>query len=120
MRARPKTGFCSSVDHLAQKTIRLGRLNIGRRLTLCFGLIVLSMLAGNAFILWQLHMVRAEAIQLNGIEGKLNAIFGVHTSLVAFHDRLETLANSEDTSRLLQELGPLWSGVQDQVQRAKS
>lgn len=120
MRAQPVTGFWSSVDRLAQKTLHVSRLSIGRRLILCFGLILLSMLAGDAFILWQLHMVRAEAVRLNGIQEKLNAIFGVHTSLIAFHDRLETLADSEDTGRLLQEVGPLWSAVHDQVQRAKS
>src|ERR1700761_2121880 len=120
MKGQLVKGFWSSVDHVAQKTCHLGHLSIGRRLILCFGLIVLSMLAGDAFILWQMHMVRAEAVQLNGIQEKLNAIFGVHTSLTAFHDRLETLAYSGDTNRFLQEVGPLGSAVHDEVQRAKS
>jgi len=114
------TDFWSPVDHLVQKTCRVGRLRIGPRLILCFGAIVLAMLAGDAFILWQLHMVRAEAVQLNGIQEKLSAVFGVHTSLTAFHDRLEWLADSEDSRRLLEETGPLGSAVHDQVQRAKS
>ena len=59
-------------------------------------------------------------LQLTGIQEKLNAIFGVHTSVSALHDRLSELADSEDTVRVLQEVGPLELSVRDQVQRAKS
>ena len=120
MRAQLATAFWSSVDRLAQRTFRAGHRSTGRRLVLCLGLVVVSMLAADAFILWQLHMVRAEAMRLSGIQEKLNAIFGVHTSVSALHDRLSELADSEDTVLVLQEVGPLELSVRDQVQRAKS
>jgi signal transduction histidine kinase len=78
------------------------------------------MLAADGFILWQLHKVQAETLRLTGIQEKLNAIFGVHKSVLAVHDRLSELADSEDTVRVLQEVGPLELSVRDQVQRAKS
>jgi signal transduction histidine kinase len=98
----------------------VGSPGTGRRLILWLGLIVLSMLAADGFILWQLHKVRAETLRLTGIQEKLNAVFGIHTSVSALHDRLRELADSEDTSRVLQEAGPLEVSVRDQVQRAKS
>jgi signal transduction histidine kinase len=120
MRAQLETGFGSSVDRLAERTLRVGSLGTGRRLILWFGLIVLSMLAADGFILWQLHKVRAETLRLTGIQEKLNAIFAVHTSVSALHERLTELANSEDTVRVLQEIGPLELSVRDQIKRAKS
>ena len=120
MRAKLATSLWSSVESLPPKTLRVGSPGTGRRLILWFGLIVLSMLAADGFILWQLHKVRAETLRLTGIQEKLNAVFGIHTSVSALHDRLRELADSEDTSRVLQEAGPLEVSVRDQVQRAKS
>ena len=120
MPAQVETGFGSSVDRLAQKTLRVGSLGTGRRLIVWFGLIVVSMLAADGFILWQLHKVRAETLRLTGIQEKLNAIFGVHTAVSGLHDRLSELAESENTDRVLQEAGPLEASVREQVQRAKS
>jgi signal transduction histidine kinase len=120
MQAPLATGFWSSVDRLAEKRFRAGRRGTGRLLILCFGLIVVSMLVADAFILWQLKIVRAEEMRLTGIQEKMNAIFGVHTSISALHVRLRDLADSEDTARVLQESGPLSMAVHEQVQRAKS
>jgi len=39
----------------------LAGLTIGPRLMLCFGFITLSMLAGDAVVLWQFHLIRAQA-----------------------------------------------------------
>lgn len=101
------------------ETLTPGRLKIGSRLIVCFVLIIVSMLAGDALILWQFHLVRAQAERLNGIDQTLVALLRVHTSLLAFHDRLGTLAESEDASHLVKEAGPLWAAVQEQVQLAK-
>jgi signal transduction histidine kinase len=120
MRAQLEKELGFSVDRLAVRTLRVGSLGTGRRLILWFGLIVGFMLAADVFFLWQLHNVRAETMRLTGIQEKLNAIFAVHTSVSALHDRLSELANSDDTVRLLQEIGPLKISVRDQVQRAKS
>src|ERR1700732_2740754 len=96
------------------KTLHASRLNIGPRLILGFVFIILSMLAADAVILWQFHLVRTEAERLNGIDQKLVAVLRVHTSLSAFHDRLEALVDSQDAGGLVTEGGPLrTAGVED-------
>src|SRR5258708_19768172 len=81
------------------KTLYAARLNIGPRLILGFVFIILSMLAADAVILWQFHLVRTQAERLNGIDQKLVAVLPVHTTLVPFHDRLENLSHSQHIRR---------------------
>src|SRR6266849_899387 len=102
------------------KTLHAGRLNIGPRLILGFIFIVLSMLAADAVVLWQFHLVRAQAERLNGIDRKLVAVLRVHTSLSTFHDRLEALVDSQDAGRLVTEAGPLRTAVLEDTRRAMS
>src|SRR5438874_5520953 len=94
------TGLNRWVKSAKAKTLYARRLNIGPRLVLGFVFIVLSMLAADAAILWQFHLVRTQAERLNGIDQELVAVQRVHTSLLAFHDRLEDLADSQDAGRL--------------------
>src|SRR3981189_2354016 len=100
------------------KTLHAGRLNIGPRLILGFVFIILSMLAADAVVLWQFHVVRTQAERLNDIDQKLVAVLRVHTSLLAFHDRLNALAESEDADRLVREVGPLRAAVLVDIRRA--
>jgi PAS domain S-box-containing protein len=120
MRHYTATEFVRWVERVGEKTLRADRLDIGPRLILCFVLIILSMLAGDAVVLWQFHLVRAQAERLNGVEQKLVAVLRVHTSLLTFHDRLEELAESEDADRVAKEAGPLRSAVLEDTQRATS
>jgi PAS domain S-box-containing protein len=106
------------VKRAEEKTLYAGRFNIGPRLILGFVFIILSMLAADAVILWQFHLVRTQAERLNGIDQKLVAVLRVHTSLLAFHDRLEELADSQDVGRLVAEGGPLRTAVLDDTSRA--
>src|SRR5712692_11041822 len=114
------TGLNRWVKSAKAKTLRAGRLNIGPRLILGFVFIILSMLAADVVILWQFHLVRTQAERLNGIDQKLVAVLRVHTSLVAFHDRLEDLADSQDVGRLVTEGGPLRTAVLEDTSRAMS
>jgi len=85
------------------KALKAGQLNIGPRLMLGFAVIIFSMLAADAVVLWQFHLVRAQAERLNGIDQKLVAVLRLHASLTTFHDRLEDLADSQDIDRLVTE-----------------
>ena len=100
------------------KTLHASRLNIGPRLIVGFIFIILSMLAADAVILWQFHLVRTQAERLNGIDQKLVAVLRVHTGLLAFHDRLEELADSQDVDRLVKEGEPLRTAVLEDTRRA--
>src|ERR1700726_3071673 len=102
------------------KTVHAGRLAIGTRLILGFVFIILSMLAADAIILWQFYVVRAQAMRLNDIDQKLVAVLRVHTSMLAFHDRLDGLADAEDADRVLIEAGPLRTAVLEDIRRATS
>ncbi len=102
------------------KTLHAGRLNIGPRLILGFVFIILSMLAADAVILWQFHLVRTQAERLNDIDQKLVAVLRVHSSLLAFHDRLDALADSEDAGGLVTEAGPLRTAALEDIRRATS
>jgi PAS domain S-box-containing protein len=114
------TGLNRWVKSAEAKALHASRLNIGPRLILGFVFIILSMLAADAVILWQFHLVRTQAERLNGIDQKLVAVLRVHTSLLAFHDRLEELADSQDVSRLATEGGPLRTAVLEDTRRAMS
>jgi PAS domain S-box-containing protein len=102
------------------KTLHAGRLNIGPRLILGFVFIILSMLAADVVVLWQFHLVRTQAERLNDIDQKLVAVLRVHSSLLAFHDRLDALADSEDAGGLVTEAGPLRTAVLEDIRRATS
>jgi PAS domain S-box-containing protein len=101
-------------------TVHAGRLPIGPRLILGFAFIVLSMLAADAIILWQFHEIRIQAGRLNDVDQKLVAVLRVHTSMLAFHDRLDEFADDEDADRLLKEAGPLRTAVLEDIRRATS
>ena len=118
MGLHPATRLNRWVKSAEAKTLHASRLNIGPRLILGFVFIILSMLAADAVILWQFHLVRTQAERLNGIDQKLVAVLRVHTSLLAFHDRLEELADSQDVGRLVTEGGPLRTAVLEDIRRA--
>src|SRR5271168_5445675 len=70
------------------------RLNIGPRLVLCFALIIVLMLAGDAIVLWQFHIVQAQAERLNEYDEELVTVLRVHSDMLKFRDTLESSANA--------------------------
>jgi PAS domain S-box-containing protein len=114
------TGLNRWAKSAEAETLQAGRLNIGPRLILGFAVIVFLMVAADAVVLWQFHLVRTEAERLNGIDQKLVAVLRVNTSLSAFHDRLEALVDSQDVGRLVTEAGPLLTAVLEDSRRAMS
>jgi PAS domain S-box-containing protein len=98
--------------------LHVGRLSIGPRLLLGFGLIIVAMLASDAIVLWQFEVVRAQSERLSGIDQARVAVLRVHTGLLAFNDRLDALADSEDASGLATEVEPLRIAALEQIRRA--
>ena len=96
------------------------RLNIGPRLALCFVLIIVAMLAGDAIVLWQFQTVRNQAGRLNGYDQEFVAVLRVHESLLSFHDKLEALADDQDPGRVAREAGPLGQAFVNDTQSAKA
>src|SRR5271167_4771032 len=96
------------------------RLNIGPRLVLCFALIILSMLAGDAIVLWQFHVVHAQAERLNEYDEELVTVLRVHSDMLKFRDTLESLAHARNSERLKAETQSMNEAVAEDMRRAKS
>jgi PAS domain S-box-containing protein len=103
-----------------KKTSHLHGLNIGPRLTLCFIFIILTMLVGNAILLWQFHRAREQAERLSGVDQELIVVLQAHTSLMSFYERLEALADSEDTAKLVTEAESLRNALLEDSRRSRN
>jgi PAS domain S-box-containing protein len=95
------------------------RLNIGRRLTLCFVFIIVLMLGGNGLLLWQFHLVRLQEARLASVGQELIAVLRFQSDILSFHARLDELAHSEDSELLKSESGPLRAGLLEDTERTR-
>jgi PAS domain S-box-containing protein len=96
------------------------RLNIGPRLVLCFALIIILMLAGDVIVLWQFHIVQAQAERLDEYDEELVTVLRVHSDLLKFRDTLESLANAKNSERLKAETQSMNETFAEDMRRAKS
>ena len=96
------------------------RLNIGPRLVLCFALIIVLMFAGDVIVLWQFHIVQAQAERLDEYDEELVAVLRVHSDLTKFRDTLESLTNARDSERLKAETQSMNQVFAEDMRRAKS
>jgi PAS domain S-box-containing protein len=95
------------------------RLNIGPRLVLCFALIILSTLVGDVVVLWQFHIVQAQAARLNEYDEELVTVLRVHSDMLKFRDTLESLANAKNSERLKVETQSMNEAFAEDMQRAE-
>jgi PAS domain S-box-containing protein len=96
------------------------RLNIGPRLVLCFALIIVSMLAGDVIVLWQFHIVQAQAERLNEYDEELATVLRIHSDLLKFRDALESLADARNSERLKAETQSMNEEFAEDMQQAKN
>jgi PAS domain S-box-containing protein len=96
------------------------RLNIGPRLVLCFALIIVLMEAGDVIVLWQFHIVQAQAERLDEYDEELVAVLRVHSDMLKFRDTLESLARARNSERLKAETQSMNEAVAEDMRRAKS
>ena len=87
---------------------------------LCFALIILSTLAGDAIVLWQFHVVQAQTERLNAYDEELVTVSRVHSDLGRFRDNLESLANAKNAERLSTETQSMNEAFAEDMGRAKS
>jgi formate hydrogenlyase transcriptional activator len=116
-RTNSPTGW---LRHATANSPLLYRLNIHRRLTLCFILVIVLMLVGDGVLLWQLHLIRAQVERLNGVDEELIEVLRVHTGLLSVYERLSVSARSEDSARLQKDSETLRTGLLDEVQRTQA
>src|SRR5215471_1302383 len=94
--------------------------NIGPRLTLAFALLIALILAGNALVIWQFHMVRIQTDRLTGANQQLIAVLQLQVGLLSFHQRLDDLARSGDAHNLTTEAEPLRRVLEEQAQQTRT
>ncbi|HEY2121762.1 MAG TPA: sigma 54-interacting transcriptional regulator [Candidatus Acidoferrum sp.] len=111
--------WAQSVHQTDEKAIPLQKISIRRRLTLCFVFIFLLMLASNAFLLWELHLVRVQADRMMAVDQELIAVLRFQTSLRTFHDRFNELAQSKDPTQLLKESEALRTTLLEDAKRTQ-
>ncbi|HVH85338.1 MAG TPA: HAMP domain-containing protein, partial [Terriglobales bacterium] len=99
--------------------LREGRLSIGTRLTACFAAIVLSMIAANIVIVWQLRQMATPTQRLSAADQRSLAILRVHLDVDQFRDRATALASSHDTRQFASEIGPLRSTFLRDIEHAE-
>jgi len=119
-RTNSPSGSAGWLRHASASGPFLNRLNIHRRLTLCFIFIIVLMLIGNGVLLWQLHLISAQVERLNGVNEELIEVLRVHTGLLSAYERLGAAAQSEDSGRLLKESETLRAGLVEDAQRTQA
>jgi PAS domain S-box-containing protein len=97
----------------------LNQLTIGTRLTLCFVIIALLMLVGDAVALWQFHLVRGQASRLNQVDQRSVAVLRVHADLLVLRDKLEDLAATQNAHRFEAEAAAVRKVFLEEVDRAE-
>ena len=119
-RTNSPIGSAGWLRHRTASSPFLNRLNIHRRLALCFIFIIVLMLIGNGVLLWQLHLISAQVERLNGVNEELIEVLRVHTGLLSAYERLGAAARSEDSGRLLKEWETLRAGLVEDAQRTQA
>src|SRR5580692_9047270 len=96
------------------------RLNIGPRLVLCFALIIVLMFAGDVIVLWQFHIVQAQAARLDEFDEELVTVLRVHSDVLKLRDTLESLVNARNSDRLKAETQTMTETLAEDMGSAKS
>jgi signal transduction histidine kinase/HAMP domain-containing protein len=98
----------------------LHRLTIGRRLMICFVLIILVMSGGTGFLLWQSHLVRLQVNRLNGVDQELIAVLRFQASLSRFYKQVAAIAQSNDPNRVFEESEKLQAELVESAHQTKA
>ena len=78
------------------------------------------MLVGDVIVLWQFHVVRAQAERLNQYDEELVTVLHVHSDLLKFRDALESLANAKNSERLKADTQSMSEAFAKDMQQAKN
>jgi len=103
---RPQRGFTGfrtvrDVRRTFASLFHRSDLTIGVRLTACFLIIVVLMIAADAIAVWQLRQLDAHVKMLNTADEASSAIVRLHLDVNSFSGRVVVLTRSHDTPQFL-------------------
>jgi signal transduction histidine kinase len=101
------------------KSIDTKYFNLGPRLTLTFALLVALILGGNGLLVWQFRIARLQADRLSTASQQMSSVLRFQGSLLAFHQRLDELAESRNASVLTTESESLQSSLLEKIQQTR-
>jgi signal transduction histidine kinase len=102
------------------KTPDASNFNIGPRLTITFAFLLALILGGNGLLLWQFHIARLQTDRLTAANQQVISVLRLQESLVSAHERLDELAKTRDSGRLLADAGPLRRALLEQTQSTRN
>ncbi len=102
------------------KTPDVSFFNIGPRLTLAFAVLLAVILGGNGLLLWQFHIARLQTDRLTAANQQVISVLRLQEILVSAHERLDELAKTRDSRRLLTDAEPLRSALLEQTKSTRN
>jgi signal transduction histidine kinase len=93
----------------------LNVLNIGTRLTITFLVLLLLILGGNGFLIWQFRLAQRQTDRLSSVNQQSIAVLELEEYLLLFHQQMDELTRSRDPNRLIREAGQLREKLSDQI-----
>ncbi|HEX8878627.1 MAG TPA: ATP-binding protein, partial [Candidatus Acidoferrum sp.] len=101
------TNAMKQIRHGGRSLFRRSRLSIGTRLSVCFVAIVVSMIAADVVVVWQLERMAAPTQRLSAADQVSLAIVRVYLDVDAFQHRATELARSHDARQFANEVASL-------------
>src|ERR1700757_3733764 len=101
---RPNSsGDVKKTPYPAGGLFRRNPLSIGRRLTVCFLLILMSMIAADAVVFWQFRQMVASTRRLSNADETSLALVRLRLDVGSFRKNVAALENSHDTKQFSSE-----------------
>lgn len=97
------SGEVKSIPYAAGSLFRKSALSIGRRLTVCFLLIVVSIVAADAVVFWQFRQLVASTRRLSNADQASLAIVRLRLDVSSFRKNVAALESSRDTKQFSSE-----------------
>src|SRR5215510_877115 len=99
------SGNAKSIAHAARSLFHKNALSIGRRLTVSFLLIVVTMIAADATVFWELKQMIALTRRVGNEQHTFLALVRLRLDLGRFRTNVITLESSHDIKQFSTEAG---------------
>jgi PAS domain S-box-containing protein len=97
------SGEVKSIPHAAGSLFRKSALSIGKRLAVCFLLIVVSIVAADAVVFWQFRQMVTSTRRLSNVDQTSLAIVRLRLDVSSFRKNVAALESRHDTKQFSSE-----------------